>query len=659
MANSYWLWYPGDMELYHAMKQNFSRIERGYGWPAFWKSEGFRNRVVFRRHYLLKQDTVFCVYSKAVGFVLVGEKKYPFGQVITCPAGEWQISIHAARIEAFPCVYILGDVICSDSGWMVEDYATPPVLAGHSRYFTWIKQDPACWDYSERIYTPIKTERINGGTLYEFETELTAALWLQYEKDRTKALTLYCGESREEALDKEHCYYSWKPDPITGKCPRCAVRYVFIPGEEIPLVAIHQYVDIPVRAKFSCGDSLLDQIWSVAQHTFQLCSGIFFIDGIKRDKWIWSGDAYQSLFVNRYLMADPDIEQRTLLALRGNDPIMSHINTIMDYSLLWVLGMKEHFDAYGDKDFLSQIYPKVLSLLEFCCERTDGQGFLTAQDADWVFIDWADLDKDGPVGAEQMLFCACWDAAAELCEALGWDGSTFRQRRTALAAEIDACFWDGELGSYIDSFTSGRRYVSRQTNLLAIRCGVADTTKRELILQNVIDNPAIPPITTPYFNFFELDVLADSGRLDQVMERLHSYWGGMLERGAVTFWEEFDPAVTGTEQYDMYGDRFGKSLCHAWAASPIYLLGRYFVGLHWEGKGFTLEPRLEYFPTLDCTFPVDGRGGSVQAVWDGSMLTVTTNRAGGVLILGEERYKLPTDGPWRRTIASNRLVKER
>ena len=46
MENTFWIWYPGDFELYHAMKQNFSRVERGFGWPAFWKSEGFRNRVV-------------------------------------------------------------------------------------------------------------------------------------------------------------------------------------------------------------------------------------------------------------------------------------------------------------------------------------------------------------------------------------------------------------------------------------------------------------------------------------------------------------------------------------------------------------------------------------------------------------------------------------
>jgi len=646
MADSYWIWYPGDFELYHRMKQDFSRVERGYGWPAFWKSEGFRNRVVFRRRYVLERETEFRVVSKAVGHVLVGDKKYPFGQAVACPKGEVLVSIHAARIESFPCVYIQGDVIRSDRGWYVGDYARPALPAGYSRYFSRPDQDPAHWDYSEQTYLPVHTERVDGGTLYEFETELTAVLWARCGRERLEGMTVYCGESREEALDKEHCYCSFRPDPDTGKTPRCAVRFAFVPGEEAPLAAIHQYVDIPVRAHFRCGDALLDRIWSVAEHTFRLCSGIFFIDGVKRDKWIWSGDAYQSLFVNRYLMADAGIDQRTLLALRGNDPMTGHINTIMDYSLLWVLGVKEHFDAYGDREFLELVYPKVLSLLEFCRERLDGRGFLTAREGDWVFIDWADLDKEGPLGAEQMLLCACWDAAARLSEALGRDGSVFRRRRAELREQIDACYWDEALGAYVDSFVSGRRHVSRQTNLLAIHCGVAGPVRRGRILGSVIDNPSVPPITTPYFNFFELDVLAGSGRLDQVMERLRAYWGGMLDRGAVTFWEEFDPAVTGPEQYDMYGDRFGKSLCHAWAASPIYLIARYFVGLRRDGDGFTVAPRLEYFPALDCALPLGCGDGFVRILWDGKLLRVETNQAGGTLRLGGGQYDLPADGPW-------------
>ena len=107
MENTFWIWYPGDFELYHAMKQNFSRVERGFGWPAFWKSEGFRNRVAFRRTYELEQETSFTVFSNAIGHVLVtrenGEKKYPFGKKITVAPGKVRISIHAGCVEAFPC----------------------------------------------------------------------------------------------------------------------------------------------------------------------------------------------------------------------------------------------------------------------------------------------------------------------------------------------------------------------------------------------------------------------------------------------------------------------------------------------------------------------------------------------------------------------------
>ena len=30
MNKSHWIWYPGDFELYHGMKQNFSRVDLGF-----------------------------------------------------------------------------------------------------------------------------------------------------------------------------------------------------------------------------------------------------------------------------------------------------------------------------------------------------------------------------------------------------------------------------------------------------------------------------------------------------------------------------------------------------------------------------------------------------------------------------------------------------
>lgn len=640
MGKSYWIWYPGDFELYHGMKQNFSRVERGYGWPAFWKSEGFRNRVAFRRIYELKEETTFTVFSNSVGHVLVekeeGDKKYPFGREITAGPGKVRISVHAGCIEAFPSIYVKGDVICSDKGWLAEDYNTSAVPAGRSKYFTEPQQTPTVWEYKEKEYDPVKVTPCHGGLLFEFETELDAVLEVKFQRGYMP-IKVCCGESMEEALDVEHCYYSWQPDEKTGRCPRCAVRFAFVPDMGpwgIKMKAIHQYVDIPVKASFTCGEKRLNDIWSVAEHTFRLCSGIFFIDGVKRDKWIWSGDAYQSLFVNKYLMADAEIDQRTLVALRGNDPVTCHINTIVDYSLLWILGVMEHYQAYGDKEFLTQIYPKMKSLMEFCADRREEHGFLIGKEKDWIYIDWADMDKDGPLCAEQMLFASCWRVMAQAGAMLGRevDVQTYQKEYKNLKAMIQKYFWDEEKGAYIDSFTSGRRNVTRHANIFAILFDIAEEEQQEQILEHVLDNDEIPQITTPYFNFFELDVLCKKGRLQQVLDKIRAYWGGMLDRGAVTFWEQFDPEAPVEEQYDMYGDRFGKSLCHAWAASPIYFLAKYFMGLNITeagGKSFEVSPHTEFFDSFDCALPVGD--GEVRLIWDGKELSVETTVSGGIL----------------------------
>ncbi len=643
MKTNYWIWYPGDFELYHAMKQNFSRIERGYGWPAFWKSEGFRNRVVFWREYDLAEETFFRVFSSAVGYVLAGDRKYPFGQTIACGPGKVKISVHAGCIETFPSIYVKGDVVCSDSTWMVEDYANAPVKAGISCRYTDEKQNPAVWEYSEKIYLPVSAEVCEGGLLLEFETELTAVLEI-HDSRKGRQLRVYCGESRQEALDREHCYYSWTPDEKTGRCPRCAVRYAFIAedtgapaaeagsgaeaagslADEIEVKAIHQYTDIPVRASFVSSDELLNRIWSVAEHTFRLCSGIFFIDGIKRDKWIWGGDAYQSLFVNQYLMADADINRRTLLALRGNDPMTTHINTILDYSLYWILSIKAHYEAYGDLAFVEQVFPKMVSLMAFCEEQLEEHGFITGRPGDWVFIDWADLDKEGPLCAEQMLFAQCYKTMAVLGGQLGRDlrlCEGYRRKGEILEKRIHAFYWNEEKGAYIDSFVSGKNHVTRHANIFAVLFDIADEGQKRQIVEHVLHNDEIPPITTPYFKFYEMDALCRMGYLEEVLERIKEYWGGMLARGAVTFWEEYDPAVSQEEQYDMYGDRFGKSLCHAWSASPIYLLARYFVGLRITDpvrREYELHPHLEFFDSLECVLPVGDR--EIRISWDGEEL---------------------------------------
>ena len=607
MEQACWLWYPGDFELYHAMKQNFSRVERGCQWPAFWKSEGFRNRVAFRRTYTLERETVFTVYGSkdAVGYVQLGEEKHPLATEIRCPAGTWRISVHLACLGCVPAIYVQGETICSDEGWTVEDFDRDPVPAAHNRYFTDPGWDPSEWCFTEKVYEPLTVESINGGTLFTFETELTAALELHFAGEPP---LVYLGESRAEALDTQNCYFHCRPDPATGRCPRQALRYAYVPGlalEDCSAAAVHQYIDIPVKAAFCSDDEELNRIFDVAAHTFMLCSGAFFLDGIKRDKWIWGGDADQSLLVNRYLTADREIEKRTLIALRGNDPMTTHVNTILDYSLLWILSVDAYNESYGDREFVDFLWPKMESLMALIFSQREEHGFVVGRKRDWVFIDWADFDRDGPLCAEQMLLAEAYRVMARLAPA--GQGEPYERERALLLDQIERCFWDEEKAAYIDSFTSGKRHVTRHANIFAILFNIADEERKRQLARSVLFNEAIPAITTPYFRFFELEALCRLGYLEKVLDEIKTYWGGMLKLGAVTFWEEFDPKKPLEQQYEMYGDPYGKSLCHAWAASPIYLLARYFVGLRPlrpGGTEYALRPRTDLFKSLKASFPM-------------------------------------------------------
>ena len=171
--------------------------------------------------------------------------------------------------------------------------------------------------------------------------------------------------------------------------------------------------------------------------------------------------------------------------------------------------------------------------------------------------------------------------------------------------------------------------------------GIADEKQTETIYKNVLDNDEITKITTPYFEGYELDAMAKLGKTDYIENMLKSYWKGMLDLGATTVWEEFDPAVSGTKHYEMYGNKYGKSLCHAWGASPIYLLGKYYLGVYPTSAGgetFEVKPDRGGFGFIEGTVCVGNC--TVNVFLSDKKLSVTSSGSGGTLVWRGKRYAL-------------------
>ncbi|MGF7142977.1 hypothetical protein HNQ56_001399 [Anaerotaenia torta] len=635
-----WIWYPGDYEIHHHLKLNLRREERGFQWPAYWKLDDCCHSIRFRREITINQEEVITAYAHEVGYIAVDGRKYAFGTKIKIGPGTHLIEAVTASIQGLPCLFVEGNEINSDENWKVDDYSNNWLKVGSSNAYTKYDSDPEIFPFQLEQITLVDVKVISGNMLYDFGKQTFASLLFNEIK---RPITIYYGESEIEALEIENTYL-WEaiePQDKPYCCVPRAFRYLYIKGEEQDFTVWYELLGLETKAEFSSDDELINQIWDTAEYTFALNCREFYLDGIKRDRWVWSGDAYQSIYINHYLFFDPEITKRTLIGLRGKDPIASHINTIVDYSFYWIISIGLYYEATKDTSFIEFIYPRMKTLMEYCIARTDDDMWMRGKENDWIFIDWAEIDKTGAVCAEQMLYCEALRIISKIEALLGMKSIEHTRRYQWMKNEINNKYWDEEKGAYIDSFESGKRNVTRHANIFAIRFGFADENKRSSIIKNVILNDQIPQIITPFFKFFELEAMCEIGQFNYVTDQMKSYWGSMLKIGATTFWEEFDPSVTGKEKYSMYGDPFGKSLCHAWGASPIYLLGRFYFGVAPTSAGydtFKISPNLGGLKRLKGKMPV--KDGEIILEMDEETVTVCTNKVGGTLVVKGMEYQL-------------------
>ncbi len=653
MKQSKWIWHPGDFELYHSMRLHNKRTKFGVYYPPMWRVDAPHSNVLLYRIVNLEAPEEFTAYSNAKdASFLVNGVRFPAGTTVMLQPGRNFIKCTAYKNGGFPAFYCVGEHFASDETWKIGSWGAKDLPAGTNDMYTELSDNPEIFKFSyERIF-PVFMENMTGGKLYDFGKETFGKLIFENTIPANAECTVICGESREEALDPENAvvHVSMKAENGSFISTSVAFRYVFVPDclETYDFSADYEYLPLEDKGAFRCDDERINKIWNVAAYTLHLNAREGFFDGIKRDRWVWGGDAYQSYFVNYYLMNDKDIVRRTQRILRGADPMTMHINTISDYTFYWIAAIWEYYFHTGDMAFVRAIYPTMISTMDFVLGRLDADGLYEKRRGDWVFVDWSlHFDKDaGPICAEQMLLCRAYACMAK-CATLMEDSDTeekFLSLEKALNEKINDRYWDEEKNAFVDDYKTGNRNVTRHANIFALLYGLTSKERQTKIIENVIKNAEIPAITTPYFEFFELDAMCQIGEYQYMTDMLHSYWGGMLDQGATTFWEEYFPEKSRVENYAMYGQPYDKSLCHAWGASPIYLLGKYTLGVRPTSPAYATY---EVKPNLMCFGMFEGRvpagDGVVYVKMDKNSVTVLSDIEGGTLVLGDKTYTIEKD----------------
>ena len=618
-----WIWYRGEFEAYHNLQLHFRRESYGMARPPFWDVPMPYPFVEFTKTFTAKCGGEFVCYAKGDGVVILDEVFYPLEQAVPYSAGEHTVSVKIGNPGGLPCIYIENEAVSTDESWRVTHGGAAPVLAGATPVFSSPNDDPQKFPFSYERVEAVSCKEYQGGMLFDFGRELFGSVVI----DALSApATVFYGESVEEALAGKgwgKCTV-WEDVETAGILKSRAFRYLYV-TKPATLHAEFEFLPLEKRGRFSCNEEGVKTIWDVCADTFHLCSREFFLDGIKRDRWVWGGDARQSILISDYLFADPEIVKRTILALLPKDRVHQHVNTINDYSAFLIISVAEFYRSFGDAEFVSFVLPRVRMLYDYIVSRCDEQGFVVEREGDWIFIDWGTIDQSGPLSAEQILL---WKTHLSMAELTGEEA--YLDRANTLRERIFTRFWSEN--GFLDTYPELSSHITRHANILAVLFDFVDEQQADRILHRVLENPGVDAITTPYFKLYELMALCRLGKLTVAQEKLEGYWGAMLALGATSMWEEFKPEEGLPAGYAMYGEEFGKSLCHAWSSGPIYFLGRYCLGVSSTAPGFaafTVAPnpgRYTWFegvvPTVRGDIRINYRDGklTVFAPFDGGTL---------------------------------------
>ena len=545
--------------------------------PPFWHMDDFCKNVKFIKTFRLARPERIRILASGKFNVIVDRTDDPknayvrdFKGYIDLEPGEYRMTVSVYNEAEIPALFVDGETVRSGEDFLVttNDFNYAP--AGCEGL-----TDPACppgsfrYSYEETPYTLLPSAK--GELLLDCGREMMGVVSFE-DCAGEGEIRIFYGESEEEARDEENCEltdcvsFPSQTRPPLGK----AFRYIKLRAQGVELGGVkvfREFVPQPRAATLACSDKRLEKIFSVAEDTLALNIRDFFLDGIKRDRWVWGGDMYQTCLMNYYSFFDLRTERRTLAALAGKPPMPHFLNHIMEYSFYWIIAVYEHSRYAGDAEFVREMFPAVKRIIEFAHTRRTESGMLEGREGDWIFVDWADLDNRGEVAAEQLIYLKALKTAAELCRIAGEDPAPYEER------------------------------------------------------------------------FFELSALCKAGQTDYVYKEIESYWGGMLDEGATSFWELYDSSQKGSEKYSMYGRKYGKSLCHAWGASPLYLLGKYFIGLEPAEPGyksFRLAPRLTQTEKYSVCYPLPA--GEVSLSYDGSQMRVSSSGANGLLYLDKNLY---------------------
>lgn len=375
-------------------------------------------------------------------------------------------------------------------------------------------------------------------------------------------------------------------------------------GIELPIKSIDAafiYRDIPYLGSFESNDERLNEIWLTGAYTVQLNMQNFLWDGIKRDRLVWVGDMHPEVMTINTVFGKHEIVNKSLDLARDQHPLPQWMNGISSYSMWWLLIHKNLYDYHGDLSYLKEQENYMIGLLDQLSTfiDKDNKEILNGH----RFLDWPTSEKPEAIhaGLQAMMFMT-FEAGSEMMAILG--RNDLKSKYQKIATQLKK-----------------HRPKDNTTKQAAALMAIANLQDAEKINKEILTKDGVQRMST-FYGYYILEAMAKANDFNGGLRVIRDYWGGMLDLGATTFWEDFDvldvansgriDELIPSSNTDIHGD-FGEycyvgyrhSLCHGWASGPTSWLSQHVLGINVleGGEKVKIAPHLGDLDWVKGSFP--------------------------------------------------------
>lgn len=393
----------------------------------------------------------------------------------------------------------------------------------------------------------------------------------------------------------------------------------------VNVYAASTFRDLSYKGNFECDDPLVNDIYQTARYTIYVNMQTSLWEGIKRDRLVWVGDMQpQVLAITDIFGADECVEDALQMSIDKN-PLPCWFGNIPTYSFWLIQILYDYYMKVKNTRFVMKQMPYVDGVLQQLdgCVTEDGDIDYSLIDVDarnGYFLDWpTNGTKDAKAG-NRFMFIYTLHNLKKLYVELNLTENPLCDKLLTKLKKI--------------------KEKDVQAKQIVALGYLSEEIEKDEAAKKLTDGGAKGLST--FMSYFILKAIAESKDTESAISIMKEYYGGMLSRGATSFWEDFDvewlknsgriDEFTPPNQLDLHGD-FGKfcykgfrhSLCHGWSCGPVQFLTENILGVQVLDSGckkIAIHPNLGGLKWCKGVFPTPY--GNVQIshkVVDGKVLT--------------------------------------